>query len=875
MTSAVGRIQTQAGSLSGQVQGLKQDSAALVGELKRVDAQARAAAETLAKYRSTVAAGGTLTEKQLSDVSGLKEFIVARGGAPGQAFVSQFERELGGGAPQRTGADRAAAMAAPPRGPVLPRPAVVAPMPDSGPRGLSAAEQAAYLARGGYTAEQLARARLLKPGTLYIPPEQQRKSRSSPPTDGQGPELPEQSVAPPSSAPAPPGSSPRPASSTRDSATAENVEALQRRDAAQRAFGLTERALRAEWTTTTRQLREQSRELDKTEASYVRLKRIEDDRGRLSSTQQRQLEELPTKITDLRQGFRALRVDRDVLAQEAGRRGYEVYGDRLFGPERSRAGALRSFMGGLGGGLGGGGGSLLGGAGGLLAGTMTPAGLAASLGLALGAFAVHSGDVHEQTQRGVFATGMRLGGGFGNLRRTATAGLHGPLKLQFAETLAAVQALAMQTGQTDASGVTALARAYGLPVEATAQLVGQMGAAGIMPRATVTQRRIQIPGTPDRMVQLPTPMQTLAAPFYAGATAVNTLTAPGMPIRSMFRTALNLLADPFNTGKQLVQDGAISKGLAGAVKLIADPANTSGAMARRMMSIPGRPAVDRVVETRTGRGLPEILASGYRSTGYTNNALMSAYLQQVGNLIKTQGAGGAPIRDFDRMPSMLSAGIRMFGPDVAPQFGAELAGGVVRGITTPPGAVQRGVALRAIMQMGRETGRKFTLDGVGEVDPRSYTGATALMQNAFSLPDGQRQAVLRAVAGAYRGLVGKGTDASGQFFTKMFGGKAAMGLMADKGFEDLIDAKPGADGGGGLVDMFKKLTGDAGSEATPFMNDARIAELETKVGEPLKRLSQALTTAVMDFSDEIRNTQAAWETGTPQTPATQQSGGTF
>ncbi|MEO8602990.1 MAG: hypothetical protein ABI629_10465, partial [bacterium] len=291
MAAAIGRVSAQAGSLGAQVQGLQRDSASLVGELKRVDSQARAAAETLEKYRGQVAAGGTLSEKEFTDVPMLKQFVVQRGGAVGQQYVDQFERELGGGPAARASqAQRPAAMAAPPRG---------VPMPDTGPRPLTPPERAAYLRDGQYTEEQLDRAKMLKPGTIMVPPAPRKPAAEvdEPPAPDEAVEPPGGAAAPPPNRPGPEPRQPRPeqprpaadveadsqrAGEARRRQLDRDSDALFRNEQRKRYQVLTERQLRYEWTETTRALRTQETELERTEMSYRKLDRLRQNRVGLS-----------------------------------------------------------------------------------------------------------------------------------------------------------------------------------------------------------------------------------------------------------------------------------------------------------------------------------------------------------------------------------------------------------------------------------------------------------------------------------------------------------------------------------------------------------------------------------------------------------------
>lgn len=880
MAAAIGRVQGQAGTLGSQIQGLRRDSQQLIADLQRVDSQARAAADTLLNYRRTVESGRTLPESGWKDTVQLKDFILHRtaaAGAPdvGRAFVSQFERELGGGA-QRAAAAPAAA------GPRIHRPTpVAAPRTDQGPRPLTPAERADYLGRG-YTEDQLDRAVLLKSGTLMVRPPR----RAAAPDDDAAPEIPTSPVAPPRGRRQPAAAAADDADAARASDGRQRQlerhdDALFRTEQRKRYHILTERQLRYEWDQTTRSLRQQERELDSTERVYRRLSSFRSKNMTLSAREAFALDsELPGRLADLRGGVRPLRLQRGLLEEEARARGHEVLGDRLYIAGQGRGPGLgRSFLGGLGGGFGGGSGSLIGGVGTFLAGTMTPAGIAAAMGLAVGAFGARSASTYEDTQRQVFGTGMRLGN-FSGLRSTAMGQLRGPLRLQFSESMGAIMALAMQTGRTDAGSVAALARAYGLPVEATAQLIGQMGAMGMMPGREV-ERRV----THD----VPNPEYSQAEvarrnAYLAGSHAYLPGEGDGSPLDTRRQREARQ--------RRLSEVGELRRRLA----MATDPAaraylqqqlHARGAMLEAdVMPLPPRTIRQAGTErVSVGRGLPEMLAGAYRASPYRqNNALMSAFMEQAGHLMQIQGAGGAPIADFERMPAMLAAATQAFGSDVNPVFGARVAGGLAQGITQPKGDVLRGVALRSIMQMARQMSpeqlaafqndpriRQMT-GGVG-IDLRSYTGATAAMQNAFALPREQGQQVLRAIAGSYRGLVGSGTEASRMFFTnQFFGGKAALGIAGESLFERLLSAEGGR-GGEDLVGQFKELMDKAGSEKAPFELDARMADVETTVGAPLKQLGQGISTAVLDFADQIREAHRAWESGVPMTPAAGSSGG--
>lgn len=870
MAAAIGRVQGQAGALGSQIQGLRRDSAALIGDLQRVDAQARAAADTLMRYRRTIETGSALPEKGWADTASLKQFIIDRtaaAGAPdvGRAFVTQFENELGASLPRRPVAAPAG------DGPRIVRPAT----PGSPAPGT-------------------------KPATLPPP------APGTPPPPTSPPVTPTTPVATPQPEPArrkaadvlgDPSPPPWPAGAPRRKA-AEVIEARRAIDAQFRADGdeqlnltnlkrrdlVTDSALQRSWREGTRTLRDHTKELQQ---AQVELRRYEayQQQGVLYPNEAVAVERLRTRVGALRDAIQETSGRQTQIATEWERRGYSVRGDAL-SMARRPPGPLRTFMGGLGGGLGGGGGSVLGAGMGLLAGTLTPAGIAASLGLAIGAFGARSAETYEDTQRLIFDTGMRLGGGFGGLRRTAMGGLRGPLHLQFRESVGAVMALAMQTGQTDAGSVAAFARAYGLPVEATAQIIGQMGALGVMPR-TRTERTV-LPMPPRRGLETtPAAVMPAAAPRQEGLPSVGEL------VSELASKAWSVIAAGPGTAHSSDEVVALmrSRGAQAAAldpraqararfaelreRLHAerDPQNRR-ALREAMRRQWGRMTHRDVVERTVGRGLPEMIAGAYAASPYRgNNALMSAFLEQSGRLMQVQAAGGAPIIDFERMPAMLSAATRAYGADVNPAFGARLAGGVVQGIQQPQGDVLRGVALRAVMQLGRtlspEQLAAFQNDpkirqmtgGVG-IDLRSYTGAQAAMQNAFSLPREQAQQVIRAIASSYRGLVGSGTEASRLFFTQMFGGKAALGIAGEHLFEQLLSAEGGR-GGGDLVGQFKDLLGQAGGEGAPFLNDARITEVQTTVGAPLKQLGQGITEAVLDFADQIRDAQRVWEGGVP------------
>jgi hypothetical protein len=196
-------------------------------------------------------------------------------------------------------------------------------------------------------------------------------------------------------------------------------------------------------------------------------------------------------MADLRSGLHGFQVRHAALQEVASRRGYEVLGDRMLPGGRGGSGY----------------GGALATAGRFVDTAMAGAAASASVAMVAAAwqFARRSAEAYGDTQQQVFQAGMRLGGGFAGIRASGAAGLQGPLRLSYAESIGGTMALAMQTGRTDSRGIAALARAYGLPVEATAQLVGQMGSLGIMPPERTTRRTVT---------------ETSANPAYASAAAL-------------------------------------------------------------------------------------------------------------------------------------------------------------------------------------------------------------------------------------------------------------------------------------------------------------------------------------------------------------------
>ncbi len=199
-------------------------------------------------------------------------------------------------------------------------------------------------------------------------------------------------------------------------------------------------------------------------------------------------------------------------------------------------------------------------------------------------------------------------------------------------------------------------------------------------------------------------------------------------------------------------------------------------------------------------------------------------------------------------------------------FGAQLSGGLVQGLQNPQDPVQRGLQMRAIMQLGRDMSpedrakfRKSTEAIVpgGGIDITTYSGATAAMQNMSSLPDNQREPVMKAVMQAFTGVTGSGDLRAMALSNAFFGGKAAPGIALSRMWDKLNVGGLSKEENAQFAEMYQKLKKDAGGEGAPFTQDRQLELVETRVGV-LKRVSQSVKGTVLDFATDIEEASAIW-----------------
>jgi hypothetical protein len=293
---------------------------------------------------------------------------------------------------------------------------------------------------------------------------------------------------------------------------------------------------------------------------------------------------------------------------------------------------------------------------------------------------------------------------------------------------------------------------------------------------------------------------------------------------------------------------------------------------RRDAAVGGRPR-----EVHHGRDMADVIATAYQASAYHNlpperrDALAGAFIRNSLQVMQAQSEGGAPIADFDRAPTMLSAATRALGKDLPPEFAGEISGGLIHGLTSPPSDVARGVALRGIMDLGRnmspEDREKFraatTKNVDGGIDLSSYSGSMAALQNAFSLPREQSNLITRKILESYRGVTGKGTESERQFFGQMFGGRMAPAITASRLADRVLDAEPGSEAEGGFLEKFRAKVEVAGMEAKPFEQDARTAEAAMAAGKDFKLIGETILDAVLDLSDKIRAARGVLDGGAP------------
>lgn len=896
MPEAVAQMRREASTFARELEDLNRQALEVRRNIEEQSPILGAAARQLETYREQMSTGARLTAEQSKNATHISEVLSSQGGDLGQRYLQIVRRMDDLQNPQQ----------------FISRPLLEDEREAARQRGTSDEEMERTRVVGGTRIvyppgrrpQGAAPAPTLPPdeeSTRPLPPE--GRPGPQPEADDAGPlPSPADDIRPvPRPGPAPPRE-PRPddrgraleeESSRVVDAMAPEVEAHRRRAAIVRASAMNERELHREWRETQKLLTEQHRDLRQAEERFSTLDEYRKSGTiNLSDREEFALDRLPGRIRDLREGMAQLRLEQEAMAEVGRSRGMVINdADQLVTPQQGGGGGGGMF-GRVAGALGGAGGGGMGiGLGLRMFGTAATGGLLAAgilAGVEAFRFLNRSAETYEDTQRRIFDTGMRLGGGFDTLREQSQTALRGPLRITFEEQMQSRLALAMQMGQADAGGVQALARAYGLDVGATAGLIGRMGTLGAMPMSSPVGRA---PGRPA-----PVPMLS-TAPMADDGTRISVDSRGasgswGPPVEPDTRSRTDRRFDVTNGDAAAMADRATDDAKAMASKALdwlgalgggqfyADSPQPLASPRPQPGPQPGRPtpATSATPAGRTGGGIEDILARSYSASGLDqgpggSNALMSSYMEHIGRLLEQQtAAGGAPLGNYEFGPAMMARAVDAFGdtgitPGAQLRFGAQMVGGMVQGLQAPQDTTQRGIQLRAIMQMGRgmtpeqlaEFRRSTEAQAPGGgLDPTTYTGAIATMQNMTSLDEPQRSQVMEAVLSGLTRVTGTGDMRAMTFSNMFYGGQAAPGIALNRVIEDLTRSDLSGEQRVDLNQQFRKLMEQAGSEGVPWAQDREMAGVETSVGR-IARIGQSIKQGLLDFATYIEDSQAMWD----------------
>jgi hypothetical protein len=665
------------------------------------------------------------------------------------------------------------------------------------------------------------------------------------------------------------------------------IEAHRRRDAQVRASAMGERELQRAWRETRKILDEQQRDIERSESKYKELATWRHAGIGLSAREEDALYDgLPGKIIDGRAEIKKIEVERAAIGAAAAAKGLvENESGQLAPPPPPPPTAAGGDDGGRMAAMAAMGGRVLTGVG---------AAVAAKAVYEAWQFANRAATTFEETQRRVFDTGMRLGGGFVAIRRQYVEDLEGPLKVDLAEQMQARLAMAMTSGQTDAGGAMEFARAYGLDVGSTAGVFGRIGTLGAMPMSRPVESAVPAIETAPRARDSVVTDSRGASGSWGDPPAVQRPPQRSGPMTNADAAAMadDLMArvggwlgqsrdvvGGWRTRVGLV-DGAWEKARDFAEQYGAGVAHTRGnrfdARGAPTIPPPRSAPVPEQPQRRTGRGMEHILASAYTAAGLSangdaGNAMMTAFLEQAGRLMEQQtAAGGAPLGNFETGPAMLARAVTAFdGSGLTPgaqlRFGSQMVGGMVQGLQQPKDAVRRGIQMRAIMRLGNEMSPEELKDfreqteplaPGGGLDPTTLTGATAVMQNMTSLPGDLRTKVMEAVLGGLTQVTGGGEMRVMSMAEGFFGGQMAPAITLNKILEDLARADLPKEERVDQEKRFLALMDQAGSEKNPWVLDRQAEKAEATAGV-FRQIGQSVEGGIYDLATAV---ERAWDT---------------
>jgi len=749
---------------------------------------------------------------------------------------------------------------------------------EGAPDALTPEELEEHRARG-MTDEQLGRARRLRPGTIIVQPAESYRSPGLDAAEaiarGLSPLAPAERRAEPARGPR----EPQTADDVRRDADAvaetvdDQAQSYERLSDRQRLATLSAKGFRTEWDELTRALRIQERELGTAQGQFERLGHLRQGGIQLGPREQFAYDRLPSRIQDLEQGLAALHRDRETLEAEAERRGLEVAGDRLRerpqvatgggGGGRAVAGAFLS-------GAGFGGGSVGGTLAGAALGWLNPWTAAASLaGLGVG-FALSDSGSYVDSQRATFDAAMRLGGP-GDLRAAAEAGLDGPAHLRYRDT---IQNRVAFHGRRDLDDVPELGRAYGLPPEAVSGSIARIGRLGVLPGARAAARTVEI--SVPRAESPRVPIERRPRPSTE---------APPVDEEAMRRTALQGLDVNADLLRQYVMSDSGPAEYPSSLEIGATGVRPGalGELRTAGRALPAHSLDPTTVlgsrQVRTG-GMAGTLAGAYQSSvygslpDYRSDARMEEFLEQSARLYGMQGEG-APLRDFALVPTLLSTATRAMRTgaedELAPDFAADRVGAYMKTVAAPQGDVASGIALRAVLELGRrmspeerEEFRRATdvANGgiaIGGLDITNYTDAEAAQRNVFALPPQQRDQIQRALIEGRQRVTGKGTAAELEYLSGQIG-NPLIAHDVQRMQQQLLEARPGSAAAVDLQQKIQEKIDAAEKEASPFLQDISKEELAIRLEQPFKDAGQRVKALLFDLADAVTEGVAYWDT---------------
>ncbi|MBI4516710.1 MAG: hypothetical protein HY699_12935 [Deltaproteobacteria bacterium] len=273
----------------------------------------------------------------------------------------------------------------------------------------------------------------------------------------------------------------------------------------------------------------------------------------------------------------------------------------------------------------------------------------------------------------------------------------------------------------------------------------------------------------------------------------------------------------------------------------------------------GRPLSPMADMMRTERyatgGLPSMLHGAYgRSAWGGNDAFMSDYLSQYAQLVELQASGGAPVLDYGSTAERMAIASRLYGGDINPAISGRTVGAFMQVMAQPQNTALRAAQLRALMGLDPTTRRLFADAGY---DLGDYVGASAAMENVFSLPRELQTVALHAMAGGRYSLYGRGTAAE-RMALKGETGSAYQALQLQKLFDQFVSAEPGTGQEGDLAEKLAKKLAESGPEAGALVIDAGKEKLAIAVTTGIKELGQSITDDVIQLADSIRQALAYW-----------------